>query len=297
MRCDYNYCNYLVASIDVLGQKEAFKDMQTIPTDDKSKKKFRKAHKETALFIEAFRVGFRNSFDTYSEDNESIVKVPEEKREKFEEIRKSLTIKYQFFSDSMLAAIPLQTEKYQSNAINSVYGILGACGGMLLLSLSEKKALRVGIDVGPGTELKDGDIYGPALARAYTLENEVANYPRIVIGGEFLNYLLNLSHKTEQFPGQDEEDKEICRNMADLCLRMMVKDLDGILILDYLGEEFWNKVLKKTDTSKEMFGKAYDFVKKEYEQKRESGKRKLALRYYLLHNYFRAKSYVSEENI
>jgi hypothetical protein len=297
MRCDYNWCNYLVASVDVLGQKEAFKDMQAIPTDEESKKKFRKAHEKTVLFIEAFRVGFRNYFDMYSEDSESIVKVPEEKRGKFEEIRKSLTIKYQFFSDSMLASIPLQTEKYQSNAINGVYGILGACGGMLLLSLSEKKAFRVGIDVGPGTELKDGDIYGPALVRAYKLESEVAKYPRIVIGSEFLNYLLNLSHKTEQFPGQDEEDKEICKNMADLCLSMIVKDLDGVLILDYLGEEFRNKILKKIDSAKEIFGKAYDFVKKEYEQKRESGERKLALRYYLLHNYFRAKSSVGEENM
>ncbi len=290
MRCDYNWCNYLVASVDVLGQKEAFKDMQAIPTDEESKKKFKKAHEETAVFIEAFREGFRNHFNTYSEDSESIVKVPEEKREKFEEIRKSLTIKYQFFSDSMLASIPLQTEKYQSNAINGVYGISGACGGMLLLSLSEKKAFRVGIDIGPGTELKDGDIYGPALERAYKLESEVAKYPRIVIGDEFLNYLLNLSHKTEQFPGQDDEDKEICKRMADLCLKMMIKDLDGVLILDYLGEELWNKILKKIDSSKEIFGKAYDFIKKEYEKKRDSGERKLALRYYLLHNYFRARS-------
>jgi hypothetical protein len=56
MRCDYNWCNYLVASVDVLGQKEAFKDMQAIPTDEESKKKFRKAHEETVLFIESFRV-------------------------------------------------------------------------------------------------------------------------------------------------------------------------------------------------------------------------------------------------
>jgi hypothetical protein len=133
--------------------------------------------------------------------------------------------------------------------------------------------------------------------RAYKLESEVAKYPRIVIGNEFLNYLLNLAHKTEQFPGQDEEDKEICKNMANLCLGMMVKDLDGVLILDYLGEEFWDKILKKIDSSKVIFSKAYDFVRKEYEKKRDSGERKLALRYYLLHSYFRAKSSVGEENM
>lgn len=294
MRCDYNWCYYLVASVDVLGQQEALKDIEAIPTNEESKNIFIEAHGQTILFIEAFREGFRNYFDTYSEDSESIVEVPEEKRTKFEKIRKSLKIKYQFFSDSMLVYIPLQAEKYQSNAVNSVYGILGACGGMLLLSLSEEKAFRVGIDVGLGTELKNGDVYGPALIRAYKLESEVAKYPRIVVGPEFLNYLLNLSHKCEQFPGQDEKDKEICKKMADLCLSMIVKDYDGQPILDYLGKEYRNRIFKKIDPSEKIIGKAYDFVKKEYEKRRASEvdkeNRRIALKYNLLLDYFKAKA-------
>lgn len=282
---DYNWCNYLVASVDVLGQKEAFRDLEVIPSIDEAKERFKKGHKETVVFLEAFRKGFGEYFDDYSEDSVSIIKVPEEKKSKYDEIRKSITIKYQFFSDSMLAAIPLQTEKYHSHAINSIYGILGACGGMLLFCLADKKAFRAGVDIGTATQLRDGDIYGPALARAYRLESEVAEYPRIVIGNEFKNYLLNLSHKTEQFPGQDEDDKENCKNMADLCLKMMITDIDGVLILDYLGEEFWHRIFRKVEGSRDFFYKAYDFAKNEYEKKRAAGETKLALRYYQLYRY------------
>jgi len=290
MKNNYNWRYYLVASVDVLAQKEAFKGIDYLPTDKKSEEKLIEAHKETVLFIEALREGFKNYFDRYSEDSESIVKVPEEKKAKFDEIRKSTLIKYQFFSDSMLAFIPLETKEYHANAVIGVYGVLGGCGGMLMLSLSKKKAFRVGIDVGLGIELKNGDVYGPALIKAYKLESEMAKYPRIVIGSELINYLKNLSNKEEQFLGQDKEDIEACKIMADCCLKMIVTDLDGLPILDYLGDEFRNKFYNKINYSQEIIRKAYEFVEKEYNKQREYGNNKLALRYYLLHNYFRTRS-------
>lgn len=290
MKNDYNWRYYLVASVDVLGQKEAFKGIDYLPTDKKSEEKLIETHKETVLFIEAFREGFRNYFETYLEDSESKVKVPEEKKAKFDEIRKSTLIKYQFFSDSMLTFIPLETKEYHANAVIGIYGVLGGCGGMLMLALSEKKAFRVGIDVGLGTKLKNGDVYGPALIKAYKLESEVAKYPRIVIGSELINYLKNLSNKEEQFPSQDKEDIEACKIMAGCCLRMIVTDQDGLPILDYLGDEFRNKFYNKINYSQEILRKAYEFVEEEYNKQRDYGNNKLAFRYYLLHNYFRARS-------
>jgi hypothetical protein len=288
MKDGYNWCYYLVGSADVLGQKEALKDLRAIPTSKKSKTGFIRAHEESVIAIETFRKGFSNYFDTYLDDSESSVKVPEDKRIKFEEMRKGQKIKYQFFSDSMITSTPLQTEKYHSNAINSVYAMLGAFGGMLLFSLSEKMPLRVGIEVGLATELKEGDIYGPVLMGAYKLESEVAEYPRVVIGSEFINYLQNLSNETEQFTGQDEEDKEICKRMANLCLGMICKDLDGVMILDYLGKGFLNNI-RKIDSFEEIIRKAQEFAKQGYLQNREKMERKLALRYFLLQNYFRAR--------
>jgi len=295
MKRDYNYCYHLVAFIDVLGQKEAFQGIDVIPAhdDESTKKKLVKAHEETAYFIEIFREAFEDIFNTYVEDYESKVLVPAFKKAKFDEIRRCI-LKHQRFSDCIEAFVPLQTEKYHANAVNGVYGILAACGGMLLISLAEKKAFRAGLDVGIATELKNGEVYGPALFKAYKLESEVAQYPRIVLGNELINYLENLSRKNPQFPDQNEEDIEVCKIMADSCLKMIVKDLDGYLILDYLGEEFRNRFLNfpfrgEMTAFDDIYSTAFDYVGKEYMKRKDTGDSKLALRYYLLFNYFKAR--------
>jgi len=286
MKKDYNWCYYLVASVDILGQTEAFKGIDHLPSDKKSQEKLIKVHGETVLFIEAFRTAFKNYFESYLKDSESKIMVPKCKKKKFDAIRKSTLIKYQFFSDSMIASVPLETKDFHSNAVIGVYGVLGGCGGILLFSLSEKKALRVGIDVGIGTELKNGDVYGQALIKAYKLESKAAKYPRIIIGRELLNYLKNLSNKEEQFPGQDKEDIEACKIIADYCLSMIIIDLDSLPILDYLGDKFLSS-FKKINDSQKILKKAYKFVEEEYKRQTELGNNKLALRYYLLNNYFK----------
>ncbi|MHA1372526.1 MAG: hypothetical protein ACTSRA_22735 [Promethearchaeota archaeon] len=288
MKKDYNWCYYLVASVDILGQTEAFKGIDHLPSDQESQKKLREVHKETVLFIEALREGFKNYFESYLKDSESKIKVPKGKKKKFDAIRKSTSIKYQFFSDSMIASVPLETKDYHSNAVIGVHGVLGGCGGIFLFLLSEKKAFRVGIDVGIGTELKNGDVYGPALIKAYKLESKTAKYPRIVIGSELINYLKNLSNKEEQLPSQDKEDIEACKIMADFCMNMIVIDIDGLPILDYLGDKFLSS-FKKINDSQKILKKAYEFVKGEYKKQIDLGNNKLALRYYLLNNYFKVK--------
>jgi len=167
-------------------------------------------------------------------------------------------------------------------------------GVVQLISLAEKKAFRAGLDVGIATELKNGEVYGPALFKAYKLESEVAQYPRIVLGNELINYLENLSRKNPQFPDQNEEDIEVCKIMADSCLKMIVKDLDGYLILDYLGEEFRNRFLNfpfrgEMTAFDDIYSTAFDYVGKEYMKRKDTGDSKLALRYYLLFNYFKAR--------
>jgi len=307
MRKDYNYCYYLVAFIDVLGQKEAFQGIDAIPTryDAKLQEKLNEAHEQTALFIENFRLGFENIFDTFQEESESTIEVPESRKEKFDDLRRVI-LRYQRFSDCIQACVPLQLDeyhRYHSNVINGVLAILTACGGMLLFSLAEKKAFRVGIEVGIGTELSNGEVYGPALFKAYSLESKIAQYPRIVIGKELLNYLRNLSEKIQQIPNQDQdkEDIELCKRIADKCLKMIIKDLNDNQILDYLGDEF-RKIFDKFPQDdrevsyKEIFKKAFDFVKAEYKKRKELGDSKLASRYSQLYNYFKERSPKDENN-
>ena len=44
MKKDFNYCYYLVACIDVLCQKEAFKDINDLPKNEEEKQKLIQAH-------------------------------------------------------------------------------------------------------------------------------------------------------------------------------------------------------------------------------------------------------------
>ena len=296
-KANINYHYYLLAFIDVLGQKEAFKNLENQSLTDNHPKLI-EAHKQTAFFVETLRTGFKDFFDAYTVEKEPLVKVPSEKMDQFKAMLKS-NLKHQRFSDCIQAYVCLHTDKYHSNAINGVFGALLACGGMLLLSLATKKAFRAGIEVGLGTELDNGEIYGPVLYKAYELESKVAEYPRIVVGRELINYLTSLANAHEQLPEQTKEDVELCKLMATNCLKMIVRDLDGVPILDYLGTEFLQSINENPERAKELegvFNLAFQFVESEYSKRKQAGNKKLALRYYLLLNYFKAKNPYSKND-
>ena len=295
MKKDHNYGYYLVAFIDILGQKEAFQGINSVPAEGEEdlKEKLSEAHEQTVHFVEVFRESFNNLFNDISKETESKIKVPVTFKKQFDEMRK-VTLKHTRFSDCILAFVPLQTDKYHINAVNGVHAVITSCGAMSLLSLSGEKAIRAGIEVGIGTELENGEVYGPALFKAYNLESKIAQYPRIVIGPELINYLINLSKKNPQMPNQDPKDIELCKITADKCLKMIMKDFDGYNIVDYLGDEL-KKIYSHPSVSykisyEEIFEKASKFVEEEYQKRKKMKDSKLALRYYLLFNYFKIKN-------
>lgn len=292
-----NYYHYLLAFVDVLGQREAFQNLENQPLADNHPKLI-EAHKQTVLFVETLRNGFKDFFDAYTAEKEPSVKVSPEKMDQFKAMLKS-NLKHQRFSDCIQAYVCLHTDKYHSNAINGVFGTLLACGSMLLLSLAMKKAFRAGIEVGLGTELDNGEIYGPVLYKAHELESKVAEYPRIVVGRELLNYLTTLANTHEPLAEQSKEDVELCKLMATTCLKMIVRDLDGVPILDYLGPEFLQSISENQERARELegvFKLALQFIESEYSKRKQAGDKKLALRYYLLLNYFKAKNPFSKNN-
>lgn len=300
MSKDFNFSYSVVAFIDVLGQKEAFQNINKMPENEEEERVLIQAFKDTAYFIEKLREGFDGCFNSLTEEKESKMKVPESKKEEFDQMRKT-RLKHTRFSDCIQAYVPLQSEQYHAPSINGVFGLLYACGLIQLLSLAEGKPFRAGIDCGIGTELSSGEIYGPGFFNAYALESKIAHYPRIVVGDELINYLMHLSNKIQQFPGQTTEDIQVCKITADICLDMISKDIDGHNILDYIGDKFYKHCYKKLidDERKKMsenFKKAFDFVESEYKKRRKTKDSKLAQRYFLLHRYFKAreKVFISE---
>ena len=291
---EYGY--HLVAFIDILGQKESFKEngqyLDEIETyfdnPEELKKKFAKAHAETVVSIERLRKQFKDFFNAYTQKHSEPTLIPPDKINQFKKMREA-EVDLQVFSDCILAISSLKKDEYFSHAINSVFGVLMACGGMLLASLSVGKPFRAGIEIGLGTKFEG--VYGPVLFRAYELESSVAQYPRIVIGDGLLNFLYNLSDRHPQFEGQIKEDIEWCKLMADTCLKMIVKDVDGIYIFDYLGEEATKGVREQEgkDFMKRCYDDAKRFVEKEYKKHVDSKDEKLSKRYAMLNQYFNAR--------
>lgn len=282
----YNY--YLVAYLDILGQKDHFNDIQGIPQTPEGKEKLKEALRQTEVFINHFREEFKIFFNSDEKPTGIINQLNPDQQKIFDEKTK-IELKYHHFNDFIVIGVSLHTETNRCKAINSIYKALFACGSIFLQSLSEEKSIRGGIEVNTAWEMENGEIYGPALFDAYYLESKKAKYPRIVIGDRLMGYLNDTMNPTEK-----TEYTGHCKTMAETCIKMIGIDLDGHLILDYLGEEFrriFTIALENTEPFpfKKTFDKAFKYVEKEQNKWREKKESDLAFGYSLLHNYFSAR--------
>ena len=122
------------------------------------------------------------------------------------------------------------------------------------------------------------------ISKAYALENQVAQHPRIVIGSELLEYL----HGSSQDPGQGRESA-LRRLFAQKCLSLIYVDTDGAHALDYAGKA----IRDMYPDWKEVIFMAVKYAQAEWERFKKEGHYKLASRYFCLLNYLadRQKTY------
>lgn len=282
----YDY--YAMAFIDILGQKDQFNalDERVLEHDSRS---LIEVHKNTVMYVDRLRIMFEDFFkaiqapippSTIHANNQQI----------YAEMM-SADLIIQRYSDFIQAAVSLHTENYHSRAVKGVFGLFMGCGSMLLLALSTKKAFRAGIDVGLGTLLDNGELYGPVAYRAYELESKIAKYPRIVVGSKLIEYLSGLLAETRQFEGQTERDIKFCAMAASTCLNVISKDSDGTLIVDYLGPGFLDCLYKDmNDTDKAQYKanyrSAFKFVSEERDRWTGLNNAKLSGSYSRLLEYF-----------
>ena len=229
---DWNYSYHAVAFVDILGQKDAFINVKGVPADPVGYKNLIAALKDTVTFVEKFREGFSDCFNSYTKPTGGEAQVAPEFREEYLKLKKS-NINLYGLSDSVVAWTSLRAGDSHCAAMNSIYGILMASSGMFILSLATKHAIRGGIEIDGGIRLaeKSVEIYGPALFKAYHLESCVAKHPRIVIGPGMRDFLRAVSVGTAT-----ERSAIYARQLAGLCSEMIVKDSDGEYVLDYLGQ-------------------------------------------------------------
>lgn len=276
--------NYCVAFIDLLGQRDAMRGQGLlVPTESEDQRKaFHGVLRNSIgaiIKLQERAEGMLAPIHKANLDSPHRAALPPEQQATWDEMQQS-RIKTQRWSDGLVSFASLGDTDIMCR-MNGVFGIFGLAGALCLLGLASGRPVRGAIEIAWGVELHSGELYGPAVARAYELESEIAQYPRIVVGPETVRFLE--AHAAN--PAQDifsQTDREF----AALCLAMLVQDVDGHWLLHYLGDKFQFAVTH--DQHVELYDAARKFVFDQLLTHQAQQNTKLAFRYSHLLNYFDA---------
>ena len=266
--------DHVILFLDVLGQREKLAKITELPKTDKEDQEFLKMLQETYGVV-----------NWYSSHIDSFLKLSNEPPKNYSltpEIRARLKIVYKTqivptrFSDSILYHIPLH-ENNGNVPILRVYDLMAATAIVFLGALANNLTARGGLEIGIAGNFDKVGIYGPGLYKAYQLENNVAQYPRIVIGDGLIAYLNDAASLSE-----NDAISKLKRGLAKDCLSMLFIDSDGVTILDFAG----NFLKKHPSAQSEMvIATAIKFVESEWERFKKEKNYKLAARYNSLLSY------------
>jgi len=220
-------CNYAVAFIDLLGQKNEMLD-RYLPEDNEEAIKL---VKKSVGRIVGMQKLFQTYFDSYNTAKSFYSLFPSDIQVAFPDFAPG-KLQWQRFSDGFVIFTPLGKDLSLS-PVNSIISILMASGLLCLTGLAGKSPVRAGIDIAWAVEYRPGELYGSAIAHSYNLESKVAQWPRVVIGDGLIDYLENCAKHIK-----NDLSSQYRSMMSHACLNMIQKDIDGVRIIHYLGKEF-----------------------------------------------------------
>jgi hypothetical protein len=225
---------------------------------------------QTNKFVETF---------LKQEDSPTRQSLPPELRGEWDKLH-GQEVHIQYWSDGLVAFSSLGN-KEAATQVNGAFALLGMAGSLCFMNLGHqfRNPIRGGIEIAWGTELRPGELYGPAIARSYELESEVAQYPRIAVGARMTEFLKTVEALT---PKDNASRYSVA--MAKTCLSMLVRDFDGKWMVHYLGDTFREAVSRNEHVA--MYNDAAKFISEEYGRFRTAGDSKLAARYFHLLSYF-----------
>ena len=280
---DTQLAYYLVLVSDVLGQRSRLRALKDLPNSPDEMQAAIRVLKDTVGVVMFWRQGFRDFLAAWGRHSPFFERLPPHVKDAMHRAL-SCSISLRQFSDSVVMSVCLLDDNCEGcNTLSGVLGALLAACGMHALSLCGKHPMRGGVDVGLGMPLPESDIYGPALERAVYLEGEVAGYPRIAVGAELANYLDSMAARPVASPFGT-----LAKHFAQASRRLLFTDTDGVVALDFLGEEFHahdgNLVLG------EILPDAFRFVRTTQLSCHEQKDQKLRERYDMLWAYFRSRA-------
>ncbi len=277
--------NYCACFLDILGQRHALRDQGVLPmitTEEQRLQFIQEVLTKTIRPITRLQEQASQLMDGLLKPIDSPTRqtLPLELREEWDKMQ-GHELRLQYWSDGLVAFTCLGNKEAPIQ-INGAFALLGMAGSLCFMNLGSqlRNPLRGGIEIAWGTELRPGELYGPAIARSYELESEVAQYPRIVVGEKMIEFL-----KTIAALELKDNFSRYSATLAQVCLKMLVRDVDGQWMIHYLGEAFQEAISRQNHI--DMYNDALKFISEEYVRFRTDGDSKLALRYFQLRSYFR----------
>jgi hypothetical protein len=268
--------NFAIGFFDIQGQGDKLKSLARLPDTPEELEATEKILNATAGTVLALRRGFNTYFLQVAQPTGLLERLPNEQRELAGRLR-SLDVTYRGFSDSFIVQVPITNDLDHVVSMNGIQALMfGGCG-MFAAALAAGVPIRGGIDVGPGLDLGEDEVYGPTLVRAYELESRVACYPRILVGDAMYDYLKLISSRS----GSGVEIRA-ARTAADQCLAMVIEAPDSKRMLDVIGPAFRNIAL---DLPSDPIESGYRWAVSEEARFSSLGNSDLASRYGKLRAY------------
>ena len=258
--------------MDVLNQREKLEKIDELPTTQAEEESFFALLRDTYGVIDGFAGMFESALLVTRAT--SPPDIPENHRQRFDRMFGPPIEKF-LFSDSMLYYLSLNEQEGAVPTIR-LHDLLFAAASVFVGGLSDGNPARGGLDIGIAANFPRVGIYGPALYKAYKLESEIAQYPRVVVGPTLRDYLIASSVDPE-----GTKEAALRKDYARKCLGLIYDDSDGVPALDYAGEE----VRQTYPGLGQFIFKARDFAQTELKRFEQEGNEKLSSRYLLLANY------------
>jgi hypothetical protein len=274
---------YAVAVLDLLGQKQAIRELGKIELIEENRSTLVEKLKESFGARDLFKKAVLPLADKliHHPPAPGFSNLSPNQKGLYRRLRAS-RLRIWSFSDTVVAYAPLGSPQGDP-AVRDLYSILVTCATTMLLLLGEGIPVRGAVEIGTGLETRDGEIYGPAFVDAYDLHENIAGYPRIVVGDRLRAALHNML----EYRGNNDV-AFLIREIARLCASLVTEDQDGMLFVDYLGPGF--RQIIDGGHYYQVFQTALEFVKNEHESRIKLRDCKLAARYAWLRQYFEARA-------
>lgn len=180
--------NYCVCFIDLLGQRNAAQGQGLLPniSSEAEEEAFQEVLSNNIGGILQLQRAVEEMEKALLPDPNSPLResLSDEERIRWDELQRK-SVNTQFWSDGFVKYACLGHPEIKC-VVNGVFEIFCTAGYFCMLGLVRHRPVRGGIDIAWGAEIRPGQLYGPAIIRAYELESEIAQYPRIVIGHEMM---------------------------------------------------------------------------------------------------------------